>query len=159
MVTEGPGGAATDQPTQAQDEIRDVLADYDRFWRALDMRSLFRLWDQDEQEPVYIGGEYPAPVIGRGELGRHWGRLGGRITLAQTTSSLLHCRLLAPDIAMVVYLCEWEFETADSDLHNSGQDWVTAVLRRREQGWRFIHQAESATFNAHTVPADADTRE
>lgn len=156
---EQPRDVPAGQKSQAEQEIRTLLADDDRYWRLLDMRSLYRLWDPDEQDPVYIGGEYPAPVIGRGELGRHWGRLGGRITVAQTNSSLVHCMLLAPDLALIVYLSEWAFETADSDLRNSGQDWVTAVLRRRAEGWRFIHQAESATFNADVAQSNADTRE
>ena len=67
-------------------------------------------------------------------------------------------RCSTPDLALIVYLCEWQFETADSDLRNSGQDWVTAILRRRDDGWRFIHQAELATFNADVIAA-ADTRE
>lgn len=156
-LEERPQHVSTGQRS-AEDEIRDLLADYDRHWSRLDMRSLYRMWDPDEHDPVYIGGEYPAPVIGRGELGRHWGRLGGRITVAHTASSLAHCALLTPDLALIVYLCEWQFETADSDLRNSGQDWVTAILRRRDDGWRFIHQAESATFNADVIAA-ADTRE
>ena len=156
---EQPRDVPAGQKSQAEQEIRTLLADDDRYWRLLDMRSLYRLWDPDEQDPVYIGGEYSAPVIGRGELGRHWGRLGGRITVAQTNSSLVHCMLLAPDLALIVYLSEWAFETADSDLRNSGQDWVTAVLRRRAEGWRFIHQAESATFNADVAQSNADTRE
>lgn len=156
---EQPRDVPAGQKSQAEQEIRTLLADDDRYWRLLDMRSLYRLWDPDEQDPVYIGGEYSAPVIGRGELGRHWGRLGGRITVAQTNSSLVHCMLLAPDLALIVYLSEWAFETANSDLRNSGQDWVTAVLRRRAEGWRFIHQAESATFNADVAQSNADTRE
>lgn len=142
-----------------EEEIRALLAEYDRCWQELDMRSLYRLWDPDDHDPMYIGGEYSAPIIGRGELGRHWGRLGGRITSAQTTSSLSHVKLLTPDVALVVYLCEWEFETADTDLCNVGQDWVTAVLRRKADGWRFIHQAESATFNAGVTATNASTDE
>lgn len=150
--------AASDEASPGlEEEIRALLAEQDRHWRALDMRALFRMWDPGEVAPVYIGGEYPAPIVGRGELGRHWGRLGGRITMARTRSTLAHARPVARDVVIAVYLSEWEFETADTTLRHAGQDWVSAVLRHTDEGWRFIYQAESPTFNAVGSALDAAT--
>jgi len=150
--------AASDETSPGLEaEIRALLAEQDRHWRALDMRALFRMWDPAEAAPVYIGGEYPAPIVGRGELGRHWGRLGGRITMARTLSTLAHISPVARDIVIAVYLSEWEFETADTTLRHTGQDWVSAVLRFTQEGWRFIYQSESPTFNAGRSALDAAT--
>jgi hypothetical protein len=124
-------------------EVADLLAALDRAWAGLDLDGLSALWDRDEPAPSYIGDEWRVPVVGWPDLTRHWGRVGGRLREARTRSTLVEARSLAPDLALAIFLSEWELTAVEAPDRHRGQCWVTAVLRRRPAGWRFVHHAES----------------
>jgi len=131
-------------------ELTAVLAGFDRLWHDLDFVGLAGLWDAEEGTPVYIGDEYPAPVVGWQELARHFGKAGGRIHEAAVRSTLLDAHRVASDLAVAVFLMDWELVAVESPERHIGQRWVTALLRRRDDGgWRFLHHAESPAYDVH----------
>jgi ketosteroid isomerase-like protein len=138
-------------PAPARDEalyreIVTLLEVHDQLWRKLDVAGLAGLWDAAEGFPIYVGDEYPTPVIGWQELARHWGKVGGRLHEASMRSTLLHAHRVSADIAVAVFLAEWELVAVESPERHSGQRWVTAVLRHRDDGWRIVHHAESPAY-------------
>jgi len=128
-------------------QLGALLVEHDRLWHELDFVGLAGLWDPQEGRPVYIGDEYPAPVVGWQELTRHFGKVGGRIHKAAVNSTLLDAHRVGSDLAVAVFLMDWELVAVESPERHSGQRWVTALLRRRDKGgWRFLHHAESPAY-------------
>jgi len=137
-------------------ELSRLLDRQDQLWQALDFAALSGLWDAAEGRPVYIGDEYPAPIVGWQDLARHWAKLGGRLHSALMRSTLFEARRLTDDIAVAVFLAEWQLVAVESPERHTGQRWVTAVLRRRDGAWRIVHHAESPAYvNAAEIATDA----
>ena len=127
-------------------EIGSLLDEHDRLWRCLDFAGLAGLWDRAEGMPIYVGDEYPGPVIGWQDLERHFGRLGGRLREADVATRLMAAHGIAADLALAVVLLEWSYSTVESADRLGGQRWVSCLLRRTAVGWRFVHYAESPAY-------------
>ncbi len=135
----------------SRDEIVDILRRHDEAWCRLDPDALADLWDMSSS-PVYIGDEYREPVIGWNELRRHFGRVGARLRSARWRSRLVVLRRPATDIALAVLLVSWTLVGIESDAEHRGESWWTVLLRRTDNGWRFLHQAETPVH----LPIDPD---
>lgn len=133
-----PSGSGADE-----DAIARLLGRHDECWARLDFEGLGALWDADEEAPVYVGEEYAAPVVGWGDLHRHWARLAGRLRRARVFSTLRLVKRIGPETALAVVEVDWEFLGRGSEVTHAGRNWVTAVLRDGATGWRFVHWAES----------------
>jgi len=141
------GAPLSPRDAELQGELAALLAEHDRLWHELDFVGLASLWDADEGRPVYIGDEYPAPVVGWQDLARHFGKVGGRMHEATVRSILLDAHRVAADLAVGVFLMNWEFVAVESPERYKGQRWVTVLLRNRAGGgWRFLHHAESPAY-------------
>jgi hypothetical protein len=132
-------------------EIQDVLRRHDEAWSQLDVDAISELWDRSFS-PVYIGDEYREPVLGWNELSRHFGRIGARLSSAQWNSRLVALRRPAPDLALATLLVSWTLVGVESNMERSGDSWWTVLMRRTDDGWRFLHQAETPTY----LPVDPD---
>jgi hypothetical protein len=126
-------------------EIGDLVELHDRRWCELDMWGVAALWDTSGV-PVYVGDEYPQPLVGWSDLNRHWGRLGSRLQAAAVASTPIVIRLLSPTVVTMVMLCEWELVTVESDQARSGRSWIAWVVTRADAGWRIVQSVESAVF-------------
>ncbi|HYP92568.1 MAG TPA: hypothetical protein VER34_05210, partial [Mycobacterium sp.] len=62
--------------------LTDLVRDYDKRWSRLDFIGLTDLWERDDPQPIYVGDEYAAPLIGDDQLDRHWARVAGRLKAA-----------------------------------------------------------------------------
>ncbi len=133
------------------EEIEEVLRRHDEAWSRLDVDAISELWDRSFS-PVYIGDEYREPVIGWNELSRHFGRVGARLRSAEWNSRLVALRQPAPDLALATLLVSWTLIGVESDLEHRGNSWWTMLIRRTDDGWRFVHQAETPTY----LPVDPD---
>lgn len=133
------------------EEIEEVLRRHDEAWSRLDVDAISELWDRSFS-PVYIGDEYREPVIGWNELSRHFGRVGARLRSAEWNSRLVALRQPAPDLAVATLLVSWTLIGVESDLEHRGNSWWTMLIRRTDDGWRFVHQAETPTY----LPVDPD---
>jgi hypothetical protein len=68
-------------------------------------------------------------------------------------STLFEANRLSDDIAIAVFLTEWQFIAVESPEQHAGQRWVTAVVRHRNGVWRLVHHAESPAY-LNTVEMD-----
>ena len=69
--------------------IESLVREYDEKWSALDIAGVAGLWVREDPPPVYVGDEYPAPLIGVEQLDRHWARVASRVKRASVSSRLL----------------------------------------------------------------------
>ncbi|WP_245830354.1 hypothetical protein [Mycobacterium numidiamassiliense] len=142
-----------------------LIREYDQRWLALDIAGVAGLWERETPQPIYIGDEYPTPLIGAEALDRHWGRLAGRLTRALVFSQLWSAEVLAGGFARCVLLSRWSFTGAGSDIAHSGASWITWLLRLRGNRYLIVHHMESQVYlgdgfgpgdppgpDAHAVP-------
>ena len=128
----------------ARAAIAAVLREHDRAFSALDFDAVSALWDDEDDDVVYHGEEYPRPQAGWHQLIAHWARLGARLQAADVSTEPTIIRSLSGDLALAVLLIEWRLVGVDSDVEHVGTCWATSLLRRRSgRGWRLFHYMEA----------------
>jgi hypothetical protein len=123
--------------------LAELVRDYDKRWSGLDFVGLADLWERTSPQPIYLGDEYAAPLIGEDELDRHWARVASRIKSA-TVSSTLHSSDAVDDtVVRAVLLSRWRLVGRESAFERTGASWITWLLVRRGERYRIFHQMES----------------
>jgi hypothetical protein len=127
-------------------DISDVVREYDKRWSALDFVGLADLWVRDEPQPIYVGDEYAAPLIGADELDRHWARVAGRLKAASVSSTLHECDVVDETLVRALLLSRWSLTDREAHVERTGASWITWLLVRRDGRYRICHQMESQVY-------------
>ena len=130
-------------------DISDLVRDYDKRWSGLDFVGLADLWVRDAPQPIYVGDEYAAPLIGADELDRHWARVASRLKAASVTSTLHECDVVddaSDNIVRALLLSRWTLTGREADAEHIGASWITWMLVRRGERYRIFHQMESQVY-------------
>jgi hypothetical protein len=128
---------------QPPPELSDLVRDYDMCWSNLDFVALSELWVTENPQPIYVGDEYAAPLIGNDELDRHWARVAGRLKVASVSSTLHEFDVVDDTVVRALLLSRWRLIARESDVERAGASWVTWLLVRRGEHYRIFHQMES----------------
>lgn len=131
---------------QPQSEVSNLVGDYDKLWSDLDFVRLADLWVRDDPQPIYVGDEYAAPLIGSDELDRHWARVAGRLKSASVSSTLHECDVVDDTVVRALLLSRWQLTGRESDFVHTGASWITWLLVRRDERYRIFHQMESQVY-------------
>jgi hypothetical protein len=123
-----------------------LVQEYDKRWSSLDFVGLADLWVRDDPQPIYVGDEYAAPLIGNDELDRHWARVAGRLKAASVSSTLHECDVVDDIVARALLLSRWSLTDREADVQRSGTSWITWLLVRRDERYRIFHQMESQVY-------------
>jgi hypothetical protein len=126
--------------------LEHLVAEHDKHWSSLDFAGLSRLWERDCPQPIYLGDEYAAPLVGAEELDRHWARVGSRLKAASVSSAVHAHDHLDGAIARCVLLSRWKLTGRESDRARTGASWITWLLIRRDERYRIFHQMESQVY-------------
>lgn len=126
--------------------LADLVSEHDKRWSSLDFVGVAQLWEHDSPQPIYLGDEYPAPLIGADELDRHWARIGSRLKTASLSSTLHAVDVVDDAIVRAVLLSRWRLMGRESGLQRSGASWITWLLVRRDERYRIFHQMESQVY-------------
>jgi hypothetical protein len=126
--------------------IRALVGEYDEKWSALDLAGVAELWERDTPQPVYIGDEYAAPLVGADELDRHWARVGSRLKRASVSSRLVSADELGGGLVRCILLSRWSFTGTESDIPHTGTSWITWLLIVRDNTYRIFHHMESQVY-------------
>jgi hypothetical protein len=135
-----------DRTSADQIGLTELVREYDKRWSNLDFVGLSELWVRDNPQPIYMGDEYPAPLIGVDELDRHWARVASRLKSASMASRLHAFDVVNDDIVRSVLLSRWRLTGRESDLERSGASWITWQLVRRNGQCRIFHHMESQVY-------------
>jgi ketosteroid isomerase-like protein len=127
-------------------EVSDLVQDYDKCWSSLDFVALADLWVRDDPQPIYVGDEYAAPLIGADELDRHWARVAGRLKSASVASTLHESDVVDDTVVRALLLSRWRLRGREADVEHAGTSWITWLLVRRGERYRIFHQMESAVY-------------
>jgi hypothetical protein len=110
-----------------RDGVLATLRATEEGWNNQDTASLLKLWDTNDQFPTYLAEEQSQWFVG-------WPRLNAY--------SGIQVKQIAPDLAIAIWYMHFEMKVIAS--HPIGEDIrVSAVLRKTDDGWKYIHWAES----------------
>lgn len=130
-----------------QDEIEAIKAlvhETAERWNSQDFRTVLELWDPDEEVPFYLAEEQDDWFIG-------WEPLKDYLDPPLPSPAVeglreemrdISVKLIADDLAIAAW--NMHFEMKIRGQLPIGEDVrVSAVLRKKPDGWRYIHWAES----------------
>lgn len=126
--------------------LTDLVRDYDKYWSSMDFGCLADLWERSDPQPIYVGDEYPAPLIGNDELDRHWGRVAGRLKAASVSSTLHEFDVVDDTVVRALLLSRWRLTGREAAVERTGTSWITWLLVRRGERYRIFHQMESQVY-------------
>lgn len=130
---------------QSPSDLTDLIREYDKRWSSRDFVGLADLWVHDAPQPIYVGDEYAAPLIGIEELERHWARLASRLKDASVTSTLHEFDVVDDTVVRALVLSRWRL-TGKEAVERTGASWITWFLVRRGDRYRIFHQMESQVY-------------
>jgi hypothetical protein len=132
--------------SRPQFDVTDLVREYDKLWSTLDFVGLADLWEHDDPQPIYVGDEYAAPLIGTDDLDRHWARVASRVKAASVSSTLHEFDVVDDTVARALLLSRWSLTGRESDVQRTGASWITWLLVRRGERYRIFHQMESQVY-------------
>jgi ketosteroid isomerase-like protein len=124
-------------------EVGAVLDRLCDCWGRLQLLAIEELWDPLEATPYALPQEFRQPVIGWSALRAYWIQGAARLERASMRWWDLHCKRLAPELAVALYQMHWNGDIKGFDGLVGIDSRVTAVLRRRADGWRICHYVEA----------------
>ena len=127
-------------------DVSALVREYDKCWSNLDFGCLADLWERDDPQPIYVGDEYAAPLIGNDELDRHWARVASRLKRASVSSTLHEFDVVDDTVVRALLLSRWRLTGRESDVEHTGTSWVTWFLVQRDGRFRIFHQMESQVY-------------
>ena len=126
--------------------LTDLVRDYDKYWSSLDFAGLADLWERGDPQPIYVGDEYAAPLIGNDDLDRHWARVASRLKRASVSSTLHEFDVVDDTVVRALLLSRWRLTSREADIERPGASWVTWFLVQRGERLRIFHQMESQVY-------------
>ena len=123
--------------------LTELIREYDKHWSSLNFVAVGDLWERSVPEPIYVGDEYAAPLIGNDELDRHWARIASRLKAASVSSSLHEFDVLGDGVVRALVLSRWRLTGREADVERTGASWITWLLAERGRRYRIFHQMES----------------
>jgi len=123
-------------------DVEAVIHDTAARWSSQDYASVLELWDADEPMPMYLAEEQKDWFIGWPALRAYLGTNTPFIEAIREEMSNIRVQPLSADLAAAVWDMHFEMKYRGSPA--LGEDVrVTAILRRKPEGWRYIHYAEA----------------
>jgi hypothetical protein len=102
------------------------------------------MWDRSEPKPIYVAEEADA-FVGWPAIDGYFANNRKVLAALKTRTWNLQTREAAPGVAIAFYDMHWNAKAAGS-LGNqllAGFNRVSALLRRKPEGWRLFHYVEA----------------
>lgn len=131
----------------AKDDIEAVKATIHETaerWNSQDFSSVLDLWDQNEEVPFYLAEEQDDWFIGWEPLRAYLDppRPSPVVEVIREEMFDISVKLIADDLAIAAWHMHFEMKMRGKE--PIGEDVrVSAVFRKTDDGWRYIHWAES----------------
>lgn len=130
-----------------QDDIEAVKAlvhETAERWNSQDYRTVLELWDPDEEAPFYLAEEQDGWFIGWEPLKAYLSPPLPSPVMEGLREEMrdISVKLIADDLAIAAWYMHFEMKMRGRP--PIGEDVrVSAVMRKKPEGWRYIHWAES----------------
>ncbi len=113
-------------------------------WNSQDYRTVLELWDPDEEVPFYLAEEQDGWFIGWEPLKAYLSPPLPSPVMEGLREEMrdISVKLIADDLAIAAWYMHFEMKMRGRP--PIGEDVrVSAVMRKKPEGWRYIHWAES----------------
>ena len=124
-------------------EIEKTIEAYRSCWARLDFSGLKQLWDATEGTPCYLPEEAPNALTGWAQIEEYWAGTRSVTRSIEIQTSSLQVQPLAPDLAAALFEMRWVGEFAGYASPIGGDTRVSAIFRRCNGDWKFIHYVEA----------------
>jgi ketosteroid isomerase-like protein len=124
--------------------VRKTLAATQEAWNSQDFAKILELWDEEQAFPTYIAEEQAQWFVG-------WDRLREYLDPPRPNPAIEALRLdyydiqvkqIAPDLAIAIWYLHFEMKVIASN--PIGEEVrASGVFRKTDEGWKWIHYAES----------------
>ena len=124
--------------------VRATLAATEAAWNSQDFSQILKLWDENQEYPTYIAEEQAQWFVG-------WDRLREYLDPPRPNPAIEALRLdyydiqvkqIAPDLAIAIWYLHFEMKVIASK--PIGEEVrASGVFRKTDDGWKWIHYAES----------------
>jgi hypothetical protein len=121
-----------------------TLMEAEKRWNSQDFATLLELWDNKDSFPTYLAEEQSQWFVGWPRLNAYLNppKANPAIEVIREEYSDIQVKQIAPDLAIAIWYMHFEMKVIASK--PIGEDIrVSAVLRKKDDGWKFIHWAES----------------
>lgn len=124
-------------------ELVPLIERYISYSEGMNFEGKRALWDRDEPAPLLMPEEAHEPLVGWPAIDAYWSKSRVVMTSLKSRSANHRCRSLATDIALVTYDLRWVATLAGPARPPIAADVrVTALLRKKPEGWRYFHLME-----------------
>lgn len=132
---------------ELEKRLSEFIASYESCWRAKDWDGLANHWDQNHPAFYYLAEEMEQPFHAFEGVASYW-QFNGLLIKRMAMRTMRHrFRLLADDIASLIYKMAWGAEldspTGIEAKPIGGDVWVMALARHGGDGWKFFHYVEA----------------
>jgi ketosteroid isomerase-like protein len=125
-------------------EIEAFLVTYAENYNKQDYEALLAMWDQNDQNPVYMAEERDEPLYGWEEIRKYFDPVPGIQMLdgIRNTYTNVRAHYIGPDLAYATYHLQFDIKVRRQTAMSSW-DRVVAVFRKVEGEWRLTTYAEA----------------
>jgi len=121
-----------------------TLMETEKRWNSQNFATILELWDEEQEFPTYIAEEQSQWFVG-------WDRLRGYLDPPRPNPAIEALRMnyydiqvkqIAPDLAIAIWYLHFEMKVIASN--PIGEEVrASGVFRKTDDGWKWIHYAES----------------
>ena len=123
-----------------QIEIENVFRDAEKIWDSQQYGNLKNLWDQEDPSPFYLAEEQPNWKIGWEALKKYWEPIPGKRMIEAIRMRFydIQVKRLSDDLVFAAGWIRHDMKIRGPMKAWGGDARVCAVLRKKEDGWKFI---------------------
>ena len=124
--------------------VVDILNAYMERWNEYDADGIIPFWDTDDDGIIYVAEEVDA-VFGWDALEQYFRSADPETSDHLITFRDVTARLIAPSVIQAYWNMNWNIYFSTEKLYQKpigGEVRVTALLRQRDDGWKFFHWIE-----------------
>lgn len=129
-----------------QAEVTALITRYVGYSETMDFAGKKALWDHDDPSPLLMPEEAPAPLIGWQAIDSYWSKSRVVMETLKSTTANHTVRQVEDSLVLATYDMRWVATMAGpKDVTRapiSADVRVTALLRKKTDGWRFFHLME-----------------
>lgn len=135
-----------DTMSTLQKDIAELIETYVGFSESMDFAGKKNLWDADDPLPLLMPEEAHVPLVGWDAIDAYWSQSRVVMESLKSRSANHRVREIDTGIALATYDMRWVATLAGPSNSErkpiSADVRVTALLRRKPEGWRFFHLME-----------------
>jgi len=128
----------------ARNEILDLIEETKRIWDTQNYSDLKSLWDETDENPLYIPEERVDFPTDWSSLERYWDPVPGKKILdgIRNDYSNIKIKLISSDVAIIVMDLHYDLKIINSN-PLSGYDRVMCVVVKKNKQWKYSAYIEA----------------